>query len=182
MLSNSITGSYPNSPASCRLPFYHVCRFLENTNTIKRWIISRYPSMVMVCQVLFLRDRHRHKDRFSDRIATKRDVDREQFRNRLYHGFIDRIRNSLSKSINDNDGINSRRERLVRELIAGHEAKQAERKNCYDVPDFHSRVHPVITSDMSASLPFSTLLIPATIRIICSRLFILIGSSAWIPA
>ena len=139
--------------------------------------------MIIIRQVFFLRDRDRHKNRLSHCISLKCDVDREQFRNRLDHRFIDRIRNAISNRVTQSQrvGFSNKLISYPIRVPAGQEAKKAENQNQYYMPRFHSKIHPVITSGISASTPFSTYDIAATIRIIISLFSGYTGSSAGIP-
>ena len=123
------------------------------------------------------------RDRLSHCISLKCDVDRKHLRNRLDHRFIDRIRNAISNCVTQ-----SRRVVFSNKFIpypirvpAGQEAKKAENQNQYYMTRFHSKIHPVITSGISASTPFSTYDIAATIRIIISLFSGYTSSSARMP-
>lgn len=103
--------------------------------------MPRYPGMIIVRQILFLRDRDRYEDRFSHRVTFECDVDREHLRHCLYYCFVDRIwdaipeRVALDKCVGFSDKFTSYPLRVP----AGQEANKTEDQNYYDMPDFHGR-------------------------------------------
>ena len=98
-MTDTIPTNYSESPSTIGYLFRNINRLREHIYTIQGSVISTYPSMIILRQVFLLVDWDRYNDRLSHSIPIESDVDRKHLRHCLNYCFVDRIRDTISNSV-----------------------------------------------------------------------------------